>query len=1322
MNVIYFILIFLLCLLIIDRSNSNELFWYQGGDNKIYGPFDFNQLQQWLQKGLLPSNLLVSRNNEGPFVPLPHLFNNIQQQGQQQRQQQRQYKSPSNQYSNTQNLGTSASQISNVFKTKLFAFKETASTSMNSYMSSSTEKLQTMKEKFSDFNMRKPSLPSFSMKMKVPNIGFKYKFGKKQENYDQQSYPDSGSSDASSLSNDEWGSVNTGDEDWMSTSPVSVPTANSNHLEEDFPTNTDESWKSQVDVPSNLLSAEREANAMELLENERNNNTINNNYDPLDEVEQQYLDNESKKQKSQGKKVKNKAGKIPVSALGDLSSDEWGDVQTGRSRSFASGMSFFSSSSRSRSADVENEWDNILATGVHRRSRGVLNLPRNLNLEFGSLMLRPIKGFLSLPRRFASGVKGGLNMMIPQSLTLLLPNEIQDISILTYEGLSSLMGVFANITGVLSLYLLSTAIMHDLTAYSSDRSTSRFGDTFDSSSSDVNVGVEARENESWKELGVLSKQLLILIQGKVTKFILSLSKYLSSTAASENEDDEATTLTSLLMLWWSSLHHSITSLLVSNPLFSFTQKGEDLLANITLIPSLFSTKPYLCAAFVITLLWAAVNVIVVPGIQRFALNKRKKRIAGTLGENTDNSIDSIGRSNHHHAMATLSQQLSASVMKGFAITTLTVFSAKVIWEQSHTLVALPLLLLSFMCIVDMYIGYFRFNRRVFTSTTKGYLQAYNANIIVDPVSQSQSHGDSNDYIDRLTYLEGISQAIQEGRGNKLSVDDKAIGEALDMFQFHNPLRDWSQHCFRQNAAASHVHTDHIEEGDDYRNNRQIFNVLLKSFQQLPRKVFNVLYNLLLSDLSLRLVSLLVMGLAVSVVAFQVSELDQSSFEIPLLRYLYDTNAWESLATLYRGQLDILENSWSVAFTASSSEMSHLSAVLIRFRHSLLKPLLTALITIIDLISSSFTSAFTNSSFTSNEIRKYICNNVVHLGLPLLLWTWYSQIGNIFRNMWLAYTSLSTASMSSTYTKKNMPKKQHSSIKRYTSNGWSSVAPAILLGLQMQDISVGSLNNVNVQFPTGKITTIIGGTTSDRLALLRLVESHNRRRYLTSLEGTEPSEIRAGPSCRSGRLSLHGRDLNDWDSQTVQNMIISNVAASQGSRLLPIPAEILAGMTWRQYNNRQELTYSVLKKTGASTILQRYAGHPIESAVDLDDTEWGSLSLSRAILGAIGKDINSFESDGNNRCSLLLLHAPTEHLSDEEEEGFFSLLEECGLPEANQIVVLTSSKLETALRSDHVVVLGSNTVVEAGSSTDLLSNPETILSQRLNIKATNSKFI
>jgi len=233
-----------------------------------------------------------------------------------------------------------------------------------------------------------------------------------------------------------------------------------------------------------------------------------------------------------------------------------------------------------------------------------------------------------------------------------------------------------------------------------------------------------------------------------------------------------------------------------------------------------------------------------------------------------------------------------------------------------------------------------------------------------------------------------------------------------------------------------------------------------------------------------------------------------------------------------------------------------------------------------------------------------------------------------------------------------------------------------LGIRLEDVGFqypGAdgwvLRHVDLFVPKGQSVALVGQNGAGKTTLIKL---------LTRLY--DPSE---------GRILLDGKDLRDWDPNTLRARV-GVIFQDFNEYQLDVGENVGVGSV--DHLSDEDRVLRATERGGASQVidglpdkLQTRLGKWAHDGVELSGGQWQKLALARAFM--------------REEADILVLDEPTAALDAEAEHAIFERFQTLS---AGRTTFLISHRFSTVRMADRILVLEHGKVVEDGSHHDLIA--------------------
>lgn len=242
-------------------------------------------------------------------------------------------------------------------------------------------------------------------------------------------------------------------------------------------------------------------------------------------------------------------------------------------------------------------------------------------------------------------------------------------------------------------------------------------------------------------------------------------------------------------------------------------------------------------------------------------------------------------------------------------------------------------------------------------------------------------------------------------------------------------------------------------------------------------------------------------------------------------------------------------------------------------------------------------------------------------------------------------------------------------------GWATYGSDPSLGLQFEHVSFGypgsntlALNDVSFHIKPGEKLAIVGENGSGKTTLIKL---------LTRLY-----------SPTHGRILLDGRDLQEWDMDTLHQRI--GAIFQDFIRYQFTVGENIGVGNIQHFENEIHWQDAADKGTARPFIetmekqYQTQLGKWFRDGQELSGGQWQKIALSRAFM--------------RSQADILILDEPTAAVDAAAEAEIFSRFRDLT---QNQMAILISHRFSTVRMADHIIVLDQGTLIEQGTHAELI---------------------
>lgn len=216
----------------------------------------------------------------------------------------------------------------------------------------------------------------------------------------------------------------------------------------------------------------------------------------------------------------------------------------------------------------------------------------------------------------------------------------------------------------------------------------------------------------------------------------------------------------------------------------------------------------------------------------------------------------------------------------------------------------------------------------------------------------------------------------------------------------------------------------------------------------------------------------------------------------------------------------------------------------------------------------------------------------------------------------------------------------------------------------------ALKDVTLHIRPGESLAIVGENGSGKTTLIKL---------LTRLY--KPT---------SGKITLEGLDLNDWDINTLRNKI--GVIFQDFARYQLLVGENIGIGDVDDLSEEERIEEAARKGMAEEFVkdlpnaYQTQLGTWFKDGKELSGGQWQKIALSRAFM--------------RNKADVLILDEPTAAIDARAEAEIFSHFRDLT---ANKISIIISHRFSTVRMADHIIVLEKAEIQEEGSHQELLAS-------------------
>ena len=242
-------------------------------------------------------------------------------------------------------------------------------------------------------------------------------------------------------------------------------------------------------------------------------------------------------------------------------------------------------------------------------------------------------------------------------------------------------------------------------------------------------------------------------------------------------------------------------------------------------------------------------------------------------------------------------------------------------------------------------------------------------------------------------------------------------------------------------------------------------------------------------------------------------------------------------------------------------------------------------------------------------------------------------------------------------------------------GGATSGPDPSLGLRFEDVSfvypgseLPAVDRVSFDLPPGRKLALVGENGSGKTTLIKLLA----RLYTPT----------------SGRITLDGRDLEEWDVGSLRRRI--GIIFQDFVRYQMLVGENIGVGDGDEFENEERWKDAADKGMAAPFIgelpegYRTQLGRWFKGGRELSLGQWQKIALSRAFMRS--------ESD------ILVLDEPTASMDAAAEVQIFDRFREMT---ADQMAIVISHRFSTVRMADHIVVMNGGHIVEEGSHDALI---------------------
>ncbi len=244
-------------------------------------------------------------------------------------------------------------------------------------------------------------------------------------------------------------------------------------------------------------------------------------------------------------------------------------------------------------------------------------------------------------------------------------------------------------------------------------------------------------------------------------------------------------------------------------------------------------------------------------------------------------------------------------------------------------------------------------------------------------------------------------------------------------------------------------------------------------------------------------------------------------------------------------------------------------------------------------------------------------------------------------------------------------------------GEATFGPTPTDGIRFEQVSftypgseTPALKDVTLHIRPGESLAIVGENGSGKTTLIKL---------LTRLY--KPT---------SGKITLEGLDLNDWDINTLRNKI--GVIFQDFARYQLLVGENIGIGDVDDLSEDERIEEAARKGMAEEFVkdlpnaYQTQLGTWFKDGKELSGGQWQKIALSRAFM--------------RNKADVLILDEPTAAIDARAEAEIFSHFRDLT---ANKISIIISHRFSTVRMADHIIVLEKAEIQEEGSHQELLAS-------------------
>ncbi|MCA9684960.1 MAG: ABC transporter ATP-binding protein, partial [Myxococcales bacterium] len=214
----------------------------------------------------------------------------------------------------------------------------------------------------------------------------------------------------------------------------------------------------------------------------------------------------------------------------------------------------------------------------------------------------------------------------------------------------------------------------------------------------------------------------------------------------------------------------------------------------------------------------------------------------------------------------------------------------------------------------------------------------------------------------------------------------------------------------------------------------------------------------------------------------------------------------------------------------------------------------------------------------------------------------------------------------------------------------------------------ALHQISLHLEPGKSLALVGENGSGKTTLIKLLT----RLYTPS----------------SGRITLDGRDLREWDEEALRRRV--GVIFQDFARYQMLVGENVGAGDIDHFEDEQRWRDAAIKGMADDFVRDMPAGYQtqlgrwFQDGRELSGGQWQKIALSRAFM--------------RSKADILVLDEPTAAMDAEAEATVFEHVRNLT---ADRMAILISHRFSTVRSADHIVVLDHGRVVEQGSHEQLM---------------------